>query len=258
MPSDMDPITDFDLAAYVDDQLGAKRRIEVESYLAKRPDEAAAVMADLRSRDALRLALSAMPMPASVPTNALAGRLERALRRGVVLRRVSRVAAVLLLVGVGWFAHAEFNTLGVTPSVASAPPPAYVEDAIRSHGTSVVRAAMVSQPEIAVYDPAEILSATAIRVPTLPDDWVVKDVQVFPSTFGPSLEMLLGSPDHGDVSLFAVRPGSFDVEPVGTAVEGGSTAAYWQLGEVAYALVAETGSRTALERAATHIADDLR
>ncbi|MDY8108762.1 anti-sigma factor [Fulvimarina sp. 2208YS6-2-32] len=253
-----DPITEFDLTAYVDDQLGVDRRIEVESYLAERPAEAAGIMADLRSRDELRLALSRMPVPVSVRTNAMAGRLERALRRRVVIRRLSRAAVLLLVAGAAWYAQDDVRTLGVRPSVASAPPPGFVQDAIRAHGTSIVRAAMISQPEIATYDPAEILSATAIRVPALPDDWTVRDVQVFPSTYGPSLEMVLGTPDHGDISLFAARPGYFDVDPVGTVVDGTSTAAFWQVGEVAYALVASQQSREALERTATRISDDLR
>ncbi|WP_185984352.1 anti-sigma factor family protein [Aureimonas mangrovi] len=258
MHPEADPITDFDLIAYIDDQLPVPRRIEIEAYLAERPDEAARVMAELRTRDELRLALSTMPLPASVRANAVAGRLERSLRRRVALRRLSRAAALALMLGAGWIAHAEFNALGVRESVASAPPPAFVADAMRAHRTSAIRAGMVSQIETADYDPAEILSATAIRVPELPRKWAVQDVQVFPSTFGPSVEMALRSPDLGDVSLFAVRPGTFDVVPVGVFVEANTTAAYWQIGEVAYALVTVGGSRDALETEAGAIEEGLR
>jgi anti-sigma factor RsiW len=56
-----DPITEADLLAYVDDQLDVARRIEVEDYLAGNPAKAAEVMADLKDRDALRLAFSSPP-----------------------------------------------------------------------------------------------------------------------------------------------------------------------------------------------------
>jgi anti-sigma factor RsiW len=45
-----DPVTDADLDAYVDDQLDVARRIEVEAFLSARPEAAARVMSDLRTR----------------------------------------------------------------------------------------------------------------------------------------------------------------------------------------------------------------
>lgn len=248
-----DPITEADLAAYVDGELGMARRIEVEAHLAARPAEAARVMSDLRARDELRLALSIEPLPVSIATSEAAGRLERSLRRRGIARRFSRAAALALVLGAGWIAHAEFNALGVSQSIASAPPPAFVADAVRAHGTSELRAGMTSQPEVTRYDRAEILSATAIRVPSLPKGWIVTDVQLFPSTFGPSLEMSLSTKDFGTVSLFAVRPGSFDVVQASAVTEGGATAAFWQVGEVAYALVSTGADRRALEREAASI-----
>ena len=60
-----DPITEDDLHAYVDDQLDATRRIEVEEHLAHNPEAAARVMADL----------SACPMhPSAVPLPSREGR----------------------------------------------------------------------------------------------------------------------------------------------------------------------------------------
>jgi anti-sigma factor RsiW len=57
-----DPITGADLLAYVDDQLDPAKRIEVEEHLARAPDAAAQIMADLKDRDSLRL-LHAAPLP---------------------------------------------------------------------------------------------------------------------------------------------------------------------------------------------------
>ena len=66
-----DPITEADLLAFVDGQLDAARRIEVEDYLAHRPETAARVMADLHVRDTLRLAVADAP---ARPSPALLGR----------------------------------------------------------------------------------------------------------------------------------------------------------------------------------------
>ncbi|MGK0631806.1 anti-sigma factor family protein, partial [Bordetella bronchiseptica] len=52
-------MTEIDLNAYVDGQLDPARRIEVEDFLSRHPEEAMRVMADLRQRDALRWALGA-------------------------------------------------------------------------------------------------------------------------------------------------------------------------------------------------------
>jgi hypothetical protein len=68
--------------------------------------------------------------------------------------------------------------MSVSEVVASTPPPAFVEDAINAHGASLVRAGMASQPEVPESDVAEIRAATAIVMPTLPDDWRGRDVQV--------------------------------------------------------------------------------
>ncbi|RWC52435.1 MAG: anti-sigma factor, partial [Mesorhizobium sp.] len=52
----LDPVTDADLDAYVDDQMEVARRIEVEAFLSTQPEVAARVMSDLRTRDELRVA----------------------------------------------------------------------------------------------------------------------------------------------------------------------------------------------------------
>ena len=252
----VDPITEADLHAYVDDQLGVQRRIEVEAYLSRHPEMAARVMCDLRGRDELRLALANQRPVERLATHDAARRLARALGRDVLLGRLRRLAAVAGFVALGWIGHAEFGSLGITASIASAPPPAYVDDAARAHRTALVRASMHSQPGQPNYDREEIRSATAIVVPDLPKGWQVTDVQIFPSTYGPSVEMAIRSDKLGTLSLFAVRPGSFNVRPTTVAAQSEVTAVYWQLGEVAYALVGKAESR-ALEDAAGNLARTL-
>jgi len=256
MDAIVDPITEADLEAYVEDQLPVARRIEVEAHLCRNPQEAVRVMADLRVRDELRLALAEMPRAPRMATMDAARRLERGLMRDLFFRQVRKVAAVALLVGAGWFTHAEFGPFGVGKVVASVVPPSYVADAVQAHLTAQVRAGMISQPEVPDYDPAELRAATAIELPTLLSGWSVTDVQVFPSAYGPSIEMAIRAPAFGNASLFAVRPGTFDVVPTTIVHEGDLTAAYWQMGEVAYALVTKTDSRE-LDRAARQLARSL-
>ncbi|MGI6856871.1 anti-sigma factor family protein [Mesorhizobium sp. 1B3] len=249
-----DPIVDTDLDAYVDDQLAPSRRIEVEAYLSARPDLAARVMADLRARDELRLAMvsaEATPKPA---TSAAARRLSRGLASRRHGRLLQRAASIGILVCAGWLAHAAIGP--VTEVVASTPPPAFVGDALRAHNTTLVRASMASQPETAAYDEAEIRAATGIVMPNLPGGWKVLDAQIYPSQFGPSVELALESRELGMMSLFAVRPGNFNVVDVTVDSSAENTAAYWQIGEVAYALIGKADSRE-LDRAADRLADTL-
>lgn len=251
-----DPVSEDDLQAYIDDELDVARRIDVEAYLSRNPAEATRVMADLRVRDELRLAMAESAPVRDLVTTEAARRLEAGLSRGRFIAQLRRAAAIALLIGAGWLAHAYSGPLGVTQVVASGLPPAYVTDAVMAHRTALVRADMRSQPGVKDYDPAEIRAATAILLPKLPAKWDVTDVQVFPSTYGPSVEMAIHTPDLGTVSLFAVRPGVFDVVPATVAARDELAAAYWQIGEVAYALVAKADSR-ALDDAAKDLARSL-
>jgi anti-sigma factor RsiW len=251
-----DPIIETDFVSYVDGQLSPERQIAVEAHLAAHPSLAARIMADLRGRHELKLALAEPALPGSLRTAEAARRLERTLGRRRFTASLRRVAAIGLFIAVGWLAHAELGLLGVREVNASAQPPAFVNDAVIAHRTAAVRADMPSQVGSSRYAPAEILAATAIAMPALPADWQVTDVQVFPSPFGPSVEMEVET-ELGALSVFAVRPGRFDVLDVSTTTDADVTAAYWQVGEVGYALVADTAPREALDRAAAALSRTL-
>ena len=225
--TDVDTIIDTDLDAYVDNQLDAAGRLRVETSLAKNPDAAARVMADLGMRTTLKLAMTSDVVAARPDTREAARRLSSGLANARVWNVMRRVAAVGLMVSVGWVAH-------------SSHPPAFVEHAIRAHQTSLVRAAMLSQPEAQTYDPDDIRAATAIVMPELPKGWNIVDVQVFPSDFGPSVETSVKTDAGAVISLFAGRPGHFAVEPVKDVNLANAEAAWWQVGEVAYAVISST------------------
>lgn len=235
--TDPDPVLENDLDAYVDGRLTPQARLRVEGYLARNPASAAQVMADLEIRNSLRLALHAHEAPHRAETREAARRLEGSLAMRRTWATVQRIAAVGILVAGGWIASSQIGPFNATAVNASTHPPAYVEEAVRAHQTSLVRAGMSSQREASGYDPEDIRAATAIVMPKLPNGWKVADVQIFPSDFGPSVEMTIVAEENAKLSLFAVRPGFFAVETVNDVNLSGAEAAYWQIGEVAYALV---------------------
>jgi anti-sigma factor RsiW len=250
-----DPIIAADLDAYVDGQLDVARRIEVESYLSEHPEIAAKVMADLSMRGELRLALANESAFGRAETRDAARRLERGLAYGRIFHTVQRIAAVAVLVAAGWVAHNSFGAFTATEVAASVPAPAYVEDAVRAYKTTLVRQS-TQAPVEAQYKPDEIRAATGIVMPQLPQDWTISDVQIFPSAFGPSVEMAITTTDRKQLSLFAVRPGVFSVQSVNHVALDDAETAYWQIGEVAYALVTADRSIT-LDQAADRLARTL-
>ena len=243
MSEPTDPVTDADLNQYVDGVLPAGRRIEVEAHLALNPSVAARVMADLRNREELRLSLLDGGMSGRPATEAAARRLAGRLRRMRWVMPMQRAAAVALLISSGWIANSLIGPIGVRPVDASALPPAYLQEAVAAHRTGLLRARMASQPEAPVYDRAEIKDATSIDIPVLPDAWRVLDVQVFPSDYGPSLEMAIDAEGLGLISLFAIRPGSDMRAPVAVAHQDGLAQAYWQSGHIAYVMSASAKDR---------------
>jgi anti-sigma factor RsiW len=248
-----DALSDEDLYAYIDNQLDVARRVEVESYLAERPQAAAQVMADLRNRDELRMALAVAPQRVRPATTDAARRVDGALIRQAWFSRFRPALAATVLLVLGWSAHA-LTVPNFTPLNGSLP--AYVEAAVNARQTSLLRAAMFSQPEAPDYDRSEVLSATAITMPELPANWVVTDVQVFPSNFGPSVEMAIKTERYGTLSLFAARPGGFDVAQVTTLEMTELSGAHWQIGEIAYALLGERSTHD-LGEAAIALAETL-
>lgn len=232
--TDIDTILATDFDAYVDNQLDVAGRLRVESYLARHPAEAARVMADLEMRTMLRLALAPQPASGRPETREAARRLSSALAGRRMWAALQRAAAVAVLVSAGWLAN---SSLGTREVVASVHPPVFVEEAVRAHQTSLVRAGMFSQPEVKTYDREDIRAATAIVMPELPKEWQVADVQIFPSEYGPSVETSIRTRDGTQISLFAVRPGHFAVEQVKNLNLADAEAAWWQLGEVAYAII---------------------
>ena len=248
----VDPITDTDLTAYVDGQLDVMRRIDVEAHLARHPEVAAQIMAELHDRDALREAFARHPGPGPERNRTAARRLDRSLRWRQVASRLRRAAAITILVGAGWLAHAEVGGFGVPDTFASPVDPTLIEDAEQARQTAQIRSRMISQRATPAYDRADIEAATGIRLPDLPADWTVRDVQVFPAHRGAGVEVAINAGDLGPIELFATHRRTIGRQNEVTGSSDGTTA-YWTAGESSYA-VSGARNQTGMRQAAQQLA----
>lgn len=220
--------TQIELDAYIDDELDAEGRYSVESYLAQRPAQAARMMDDLSTRSALRLLSRRNRHRAASPEKAeavsgLRPRWPRIIALGV---------GVLALTGIG----ANF--------VANADePPRYVDYALESHRVAMLRATMDSQLESPDYDINEIARSTRIAVPQLPADWRITDAQVFPTTQGPALMIAVRTAQNKTMTIFAMHQLSDAPTRPESIREGRQSVAYWQQGDMAFALTGDTTPR---------------
>ena len=230
-PGQRATVSEADLQAYVDGELDAATRGAVEGYLACNPDLAAKVMTALH----MRHGGPAMASPRRRP------------RRGWV----QAIAALVICAGsgaLGWSAAASHEAEGWRESGGGIPPD-YVEDAADSRQASILRAAMVSQTETPTLDAAEIRRTMRLRLPALPADWRVVDVQVYPSDDGPSVNLVLDTPKGRRLILSASRTNAGPRVP-GIAVREDEAVAFWSRDGGAYVLGGQAPPQDLLAAAA--------
>ncbi len=233
----VDPITDSDLTAFVDGQLDVTRRLDVEAHLARHPDIAARVMAEMHDRDALREAFAQMPAPVLVPERLrkAARRLDQSLTWRRAGERLRRAAVIALLVGAGWLAHSDSFLLGVPDTFAAPVDPTLVADARNAREAAQIRGRLAAQRTTA-YDRTGIAGATGIALPDLPGDWTVRDVQIVPARHGTGVEVVIDAGALGELSLFATHGGKPGPGEGEVTSPGDGETAYWVSGSTAYAL----------------------
>lgn len=234
-PLQRSPIGEADLQAYVDGALDEDGRSAVEGYLACNPDLAARVMTALHAR-----------------RRTPAARQARRPRR----RLVQAAAALAICLGsgaLGWSVAATREAEGWREADGGLPPD-YVEDAADSRQASVLRAAMTSQAETPILDAAEIRRAMRLRLPHLPRDWRIVDVQVYPTDDGPSLNLVVETPQRRRLDLFAIRAPD-GVRAPELARRGKEIVAFWRRDNSAYVLGGD-GSSQQLLSAATELSQN--
>ncbi|TZG27817.1 hypothetical protein [Sphingomonas montanisoli] len=162
------------------------------------------------------------------------------------LGATARRAAVLLTVLAG--GALLYNAAGPGPTEAATSP--FLDRAVASHRTTLLRQDMRSQSPSTAYDPEDIRRATGIVMPKLPAGWSVGDTQIYPSTLGDIVQVMVRTPGGDRLSLVAMR--------VETNAEGqplleqraAEDIAYWEDRDCAYALVGDLPSSELLGLAA--------
>ena len=157
-----------------------------------------------------------------------------------------QAAMLALAAGGGWMAHAAVERAPAPGASA----PGFVDEAVLSHRTSLIRAAMKSQPEVRQFDAAEIRAATGILVPQLPATLRLADVQIYPSQWGPIVQ-IAATTDRGEaVSFVAMRVDTpAGAKPILDSHKG-ERVAYWEDRGQAYGIVGAIPAKRLLRLAA--------
>lgn len=225
-----------DLMSLLQGKLDPERAYLVADHLADRPELAATVLADTRNIEGLRLSLAEMDDPAPTALLSKARRLEERLQKRSVFRRFAPVAAALALFAAGWTTNIALQNFGT----AHAHP--LVEAALDAKAALELRHWMVSQPESTDLNTVEIVGALGIKLPVLPERWVVRDVQVVSTPDRPGVAIDLDTPEFGRILLFAILHGTEGDNSAPTAFEyQGKSIALFSDGQSAYVLVDESG-----------------
>jgi FkbM family methyltransferase len=167
-------------------------------------------------------------------------------RAKAVTGRIARFAALLLVVAAGW---------GTVQGASWLQQKEFVDEALQSHNVAQARVRLrLSEP--ARFNVPGLASVARITIPSLPAGWRVSEVQLFPSESGPSLQLIIKRSGGTPVSLFATRediaaPSSPDV-----VTRDGNSIAYWQEGDLAYALIGQSPAAE-IDRMAEDLADNV-
>ena len=173
----------------------------------------------------------------------------RAAERGRRLLTKVAAAAAMLLIG-GWMA-AKTQLLSGSGQAEEY----FVTEALQSHNVDQVRK-QLRRSAPAKFNLHDVESAARIDLPILPPGWRLTDVQLFPADSGFSLQMTISNGKTDPISLFAVRDDKVAPSEPDVTMREGKTIAYWQEGDLAYALIGRE-TPAAMDRLAEDIADNV-
>lgn len=248
MSTERTPITEADLHAYADGQLPDARRLEVEAYLAGRPDDQARVQAWLRDSEALRALLApvlAEPIPVRIPTAPP--------RRAAPWRQFAVAASIAVFsASLGWFGRAALLDDPSVATVASrAIPvdstPAFARQAAVAH---VVYSPEVRRPvEVAANQEQELVAWLSKRLdaPVRPPHlervgYELIGGRLLPGERGPVAQFMYHDASGQRLTLYVTRKADSNGDTAFRFTkEGPVSVFYWIDGRFGYALSAGTG-----------------
>lgn len=229
--------TEHDLHAFIDGQLDAARRADIEAWLARHPRRAAEVAAMQADARALRAALAEPELP-DAPS--LDPARIRAHVRGRRRTRVAIAAGMLLCLGLGGFTGWQLRA--PPTAVAGALP---MSDALTAHRLFVSGTGSRFNPDVRATTPGDLqhwLSSHFERPVTLPDlgraGFVPTGGRLLATEQGPAALVLYTDP-HGNAVSFYVRPPGTrrGILAPGGRRDGDLFARYWSDGVYNFALV---------------------
>lgn len=250
------PITEADLHAYADGRLADERRLEVEAYLAARPQEAALVAAWMRDNTALRAMLDPV-LDEPIPIELTAHRRARSLP----WRQLAAAASIAVIsASAGWMMRGASDG-PVNGRIASAP-----RDAVDAFAHRAAIAHVVYSPE--VRRPVEVGAAqedqlvawlskrlgAQLKPPRLGDlGYELIGGRLLPGSEGPVAQFMYHDAQGQRLTLYVTREAAGQG---GTAFrfasEGPVNVFYWVDGRFGYAISAGVEKRE-LERVAREV-----
>lgn len=248
------PVTEDELHAYVDNELPAERRADVEAWLAAHPEDAARVQSWLAMAELLHARYDSVADEA-VPKRLEIERLVQQPRRWVVGAAAATVAAFVLGGGVGWFARDATAT--PSPSVLQT----FTVHAIEAHRLYVVE----------VRHPVEVPGTERGHLQqwlTKRCGWVVKAPELtgaglklvggrlLPGSGGPASFMMYESASGERFTIYTARSQA-EATQMRFAVEGNESTLFWADDGVVYAVVSTGTDRGRLTQVAQAVYDQM-
>src|SRR6476620_11778852 len=243
------PVTEDELHAYVDNELPAERRGDVEAWLVAHPDDAARVQSWRAIAEALHARYDSVADEA-VPKRLEIERLVRQPRKWVYGAMAATLAAFIAGGGVGWLARG----VAATPSAFQS----FTVDALDAHRLYVVE----------VRHPVEVPGSERAHLQT----WLTKrcgwDVRapelaaaglklvggrLLPGPTGPASFLMYESASGERFTIFAARAET-EATQMRYAVNDGTGALFWADRGVGYVVSGGT-DRTRLEHVARLVYD---
>ena len=246
------PVTEDELHAYVDNELPAERRGDVEAWLAAHPDEAARVQSWRSMAEVLHARYDGV-IDEAVPKRLEIERLVRQPRKWVYGAVAATVAAFIIGGGVGWFAR----DATATPSVLQT----LTVHAIEAHRLYVVE----------VRHPVEVPGTERGHLQqwlTKRCGWVVKAPELagaglklvggrlLPSSTGPASFMMYEGTSGERFTIYTAKSEAEATQMRFTA-EGNESTLFWADSGVVYAVVSTGTDRGRLTQVAQAVYDQM-
>lgn len=159
--------------------------------------------------------------------------------------RLRRAAVLAIFFATGWFTSEMTDDFVPAAQAAS-----IVDEAHDAYSASLTRHLMLSQAESVNFDRKELMTATGLELPSLPEGWTLLDVQLYPSDLGNSLMISLTTDAGEPLSLFAAKAETPAGELPLMHMRNGIAVAYWEEGTMALAVIGEIEPSRLLEAAA--------